>query len=116
GVHSSSAWGSLRFDLTPKQLTAIRRKLLFSTFRSYANVSYPPSATMNLFDFWKDPAVGNPEFYDKYLRPLQQELAGYASRVREDMTDAEVDDLYLRGLRELRARGLDRPLPDRGAQ
>lgn len=31
-------------------------------------------------------------------------------------TDAEVDDLYLRGLRELRARGLDRPLPDRGAQ
>lgn len=31
-------------------------------------------------------------------------------------TDAEVDDLYLRGLRELRARGLDRPLPNRGAQ
>ena len=97
GVHSSSAWGSLRFDLTPKQLTAIRRKLLFSTFRSYANVSYPPSATMNLFDFWKDPAVGNPEFYDKYLRPLQQELAGYASRVREDMTDAEVDEVFVKG-------------------
>ena len=97
GVHSASAWGNLRFDLTPKQLTAIRRKLIFSTFRSYANVSYPPSATMNLFDYWKDPAVGDPGFYEKYLRPLQQKLAGYASRVREDMTDAEVDEVFVKG-------------------
>ena len=98
GVHSASAWGDLRFDLTPKQLTAIRRRLLFSTFRSYANVHYPPSATMNLFDYWKDPAVGDPAFFEKYLRPLQEELKGYAARVKEDMTDEEVDEVYTKGL------------------
>ena len=98
GVHNASAWGSLRFDLTPEQLTAIRRRLLYATFRSYANISFAPSATMNVFEYWKDPGVGDRAFYDKCLAPLEAELKGYAARVKEDMSDAEVNEVFSKGL------------------
>ena len=98
GVHNASAWGSLRFNLTPEQLTAIRRRLLYATFRSYANISFAPSATMSVFEYWKDPGVGDRAFYDKYLAPLEAELKGYAARVKDGMTDAEVDEVFSKGL------------------
>ena len=98
GVHSASAWGSLRFDLAPAQLAAIRRRLLYTTFRGYASISFVPSAKLNLFDYWKDPAIGDPGFYEKCLRPLEQELKGYADRVKEDMTDDEVNEVFTKGL------------------
>ena len=98
GVHSASAWGSLHFDLKPAQLADIRRRLIYSTFRGYANISFVPSAKLNLFDYWKDPAIGDPGFYEKCLRPLEQELKGYADRVKEDMTDDEVNEIFTKGL------------------
>ena len=97
GVHNASAWGSLRFDLKPAQLTAIRRRLLYSTFRSYANISFAPYATMSIFEYWKDPGVGDRAFYDKCLAPLEAELKGYAACVKDGMTDAEVDEVFSKG-------------------
>ena len=97
GVHSASAWGSLRFGLSPTQLTAIRRRLLFSTFRGYKAFPFP-FTSLNIFEYWKDSATGDPAFYEKCLAPLEKELAEYAARVKEDMTDEEVNEVYSRGL------------------
>ena len=53
---------------------------------------------MSVFEYWKDPGVGDRAFYDKYLAPLEAELKGYAARVKDGMTDAEVDEVFSQGL------------------
>lgn len=97
GVHAPSAWGSLRFDLTPEELNMIRRNILFRTFRNYRMV---PRELRNadLFTLWGDPEVGDPEFYRTKLAPLEKELKAWAAMVKENMTDEEVETVYVRAL------------------
>jgi hypothetical protein len=98
GIHSASAWGNLRFTLTPTQLNAIRRDILFKTYRSYKQVPRDPGIRENLFQCWKDPEIGDPDFYDQCLAPLEQELDAYAALVKADMGEAEVAKVYTEAL------------------
>ncbi len=98
GIHSASAWGDLVFSLTESQLSAIRKHIIFRTFRNYKNVSRDPGVRINLFDFWADEENGDPEFFAECLVPLQQELDSYAAMVKEDMTDAAVKKVYSEAL------------------
>lgn len=94
GVHAASAWGNLRFQLTDKQLNQIRRALIFKTYKSWKNVQRDPSTRANIFLCWSDSGVGDPEFYAKILKPLEAELDAYAAKVKPDMTDADVAEIY----------------------
>ncbi|NLC80035.1 MAG: hypothetical protein GX748_02500, partial [Lentisphaerae bacterium] len=98
GIHSASAWGNLRFTLTPPQLNAIRREILFKTYRSYKQVPRDPGVRENLFQCWKDPEIGDPEFYTACLAPLEKELDAYAALVKADMGEAEVAKVYSEAL------------------
>ena len=96
GVHESSSWGDLVFNLTPAQATAIRRKILFDTFKGWN--AAPEEWTCAPFDRWADDVVGDPEFYRQCLKPLEDELRGYVARVKPDMSDADVNEIYAKGV------------------
>ena len=97
-IHSSGAWGSLKFTLTPKQLNEIRKKILFRTFRNWKPVSRSPHTKISIFQLWNDEVVGDPAFYQACLADLEKELDAYAARVTEDMSDADVADVYVNAL------------------
>ena len=98
GIHSASAWGNLRFNLTDKQLNEIRKGILFRTFRTYKNHKIEPGVNENLFRIWQDPVIGDPVFFEKMLAPLEAELDAYAKSITADMTDAQIADVYSKAL------------------
>ncbi len=98
GIHSASKWGNLIFNLTEKQLAAIRKDIIFSTYRDYKKVFRNPRTTENLFELWGDEEIGDPDFYAKYLAPMQKELDAYAKMVKADMSDEDVAKVYSEAL------------------
>ena len=98
GIHSASAWGNLRFTLTPQQLNEIRKEIIFKTYRSYKQVPRDPNVRENLFQCWKDPEIGDPDFYATCLAPLEQELDAYAKLVKADMSAEDVARVYSEAL------------------
>ena len=95
GVHESSSWGRLRFALTEAQLRAIKRRLIYATYKSW---NVPSHGEVAPFDKWADPVIGDPEFYKTALKPLEAELVGYQKRVTADMSDADVDEIAEKAL------------------
>ena len=77
GIHSASSWGDLEFKLNKKQIAEIKRELIAKTYRNYKQVPKSPGITENLFQCWADDAIGDPVFYDKYLKDLEKELDSY---------------------------------------
>ena len=100
GPHGVSEWGRLRFDLSKKQLNEIRREIIFKTYRGFRNIPYGGATGMseNAFSTWSADVIGEPEFYQQYLKPLQDKLEKYAKMVKKDMTDEEVEDVYVNAL------------------
>lgn len=98
GVHSASSWGTLKFELTDKQINKIRKNLIFRYYKGYKMVKRDPATRENLFDIWADSEIGDPDFFKTKLLPLQKELDGYAARVKADMSDADVADIYANAL------------------
>lgn len=94
GVHESTSWGRLVFNLKSEELTAIRRRILLKNAKSWSRGEKRPYATVATFDRWADPVVGDPAFYEASLKPLEAELKAYAKRVTPEMTDADVNDIY----------------------
>ena len=92
-VHNRSAFGALVFEgITPKAAAAIRRIILKKAADAYWNAK---SARSNgCIEFWKDPELGDPAFYAECIAPLVARLDPYAGRVKHDMTDADVMDVY----------------------
>ena len=62
------------------------------------NIRQEPGVNENLFRIWEDSVIGDPDFYQKMLAPLEAELAAYAKMVKYDMTDAEVAEVYTKAL------------------
>ena len=102
GIHSAGAWGNLRFNLTDKQLNEIRREIIFKTYKNFRNVPRDPGIRENLFQCWADTGIGDPEFYQKYVLPLENKLNGYVQKINADMTDAEVADVYVYALPQMK--------------
>ena len=94
-VHEPSRWGDLVFNLSPEQLTAIRRRLVVRTYKSW---NAAPEGRCAPFDEWADPVLGDPEFYEACLKPLEAELKGYSARVKPEMTDADVNEIFVKGV------------------
>ena len=94
GVHEASSWGRLVFNLKPEEIAAIRRRLVYDTYKSWNRAE---RGTLPLFDKWADPVLGDPDFYEQCLKPLEAELKAEAAKVSETMTDAEVNEVYEKG-------------------
>ena len=94
GVHESSSWGSLVFALTPAQLSAIRRRLVYDTYKTWNKSGH---GSLSAFNRWGDPVIGDPAFYAAALKPLEDGLKAQAAKVKADMSDAEVDEVYEKG-------------------
>jgi len=97
GGHAASSWGGLKFELTDRQVNAIRKEVIFRTFRSYKMTS-KEIRPANLFLVWSDPEIGDPDFYQKKLVPLEKELDSYAKMVKEEMSDKDVELVCTRAL------------------
>ena len=105
GIHNVSRWGTLKIDLTPKQLTEIRRGILLRALPDWRKHKYVgPFGALDYFETWADREIGDPDFYKTSLKPLQDELVGYAARIKPDMTDDDVNEVYEKGL--VRIKGL----------
>lgn len=97
-VHQTMMWGNMRFNLTEKQLDAIRREIIFKAYKGYANVRIEPGVNRDLFRHWEDEELGDPEFARACLAPLEKELKEYAALVKEDMSSEDVKKVYVNAL------------------
>ncbi len=92
-VHNRSNFGALVFEgITPAAAAAIRRGILPKASSTFGNALSP--RYNGCLEFWKDPELGDPAFYEECIKPLVDRLRPYQSRVKPDMTDAEVMDVY----------------------
>jgi len=98
GIHSASAWGNLRLELTNKQLNEIRKEIIVKSYRSYKNVPRDPGTKENLFQCWADSEIGDPDFYQTVLEPIEKELDAYAAMVKVDMSDEDVAKIHSNAL------------------
>ena len=105
GIHNASRWGSLEIALSPKQLTEIRRGILLRALPDWRKRKYVgPFGALDFFETWADSEIGDPAFYEECLKSLEDELSGYAKRIKPDMADADVNEVYDKGL--VRLKGL----------
>ncbi len=92
-VHNRSSWGDIVFSgLTPENLSAIKRRLVFKAAAKYRLEGRP--SENGVIDFWRDAQLGDPEFYRTELKPLVDTLDEYAKKVGKEMSVADVDTLF----------------------
>lgn len=90
-VHNPSSWGDIAFSgLTPENLTAIKRAIIFKAAAKYKDVK----RLTNPVQRWNDPELGDPAFYQSEVAPLLASLDQYAAKINQGMTPAEVESLF----------------------
>lgn len=94
-VHNRSTWGDVVFDLTPVQLTAIRRNIVYKAAAAYKKQCGGKWRGTGIFRFWNDPDLGDVAFYKTKLEPLQKQLDAELKKITPDMSDAEVNRIFL---------------------
>lgn len=107
-IHSPTRWGNLRFELTPEQLTAVKRGILARARSGWSDRVYADGSRINWFLYWGDLAIGDPEFSNEALGAVSGELGKLVGRIKPDMTDADVNEVYDQGL--VRIKGLKHEL------
>lgn len=91
-VHNRSSFGALVFDgLTPEAITAIKRVILPKAAAAFRSAR---SANNGCIEIWKDPELGDPAFYEKCVAPLEKRLAADLGKVKADITDEEVNEVF----------------------
>ena len=109
-IHGRSTWGTLAFSLSAADRAKIYRAQIFKAANTYKaekspNPPLPGSVQGGVFDFWQDGELGDPEFYEKVLKPLEEQLDKGLERVKVGMSDDDVRDLtenYLQQWRDIR--------------
>lgn len=93
GVHNRSSFGALVFEgLTPEALASIKRVILPKAAAKFRNACSARNA--GCIENWKDPVLGDVDFYEKCVAPLEKRLSSFLGKVRPEMTDAEVNEVY----------------------
>ena len=94
-IHGRSTWGALVFDLPVEAQTAIKRKLIFKALANYQAEKRTGHHQEGVLDFWMDPVIGDTAFYSLHLEPLVKQLDTYIPLVKADMSDADVEKVFL---------------------
>ena len=102
GIHHSSDWGHLVFNLTSAQLTEIRRELILSSYKTWRTVNIPgtEARAMDIAEKWDDVMMGDCEFYAKCLKPFLDAVDADAKLVTPEMDDATVNEIFERSLQK----------------
>jgi len=91
-VHNRSSFGALVFgNLTPANRAAIQRRLLPAAAGVYRQAL---NSRNGYLEIWQDPELGDQTFFHEVIEPLQTRLGSYLPRVKFEMTDAEVEDVF----------------------
>jgi hypothetical protein len=92
-VHWKDTMGDLVFEnMTPENRTAIQRRLLSKAKAAYEQEK---SARNNGYiEFWMDNQLGDQQFYDIAVAPFVAKADAYASRIKANMTDQEVNEIF----------------------
>jgi len=86
--------------LSPAQRVAIKKGIIVKAMKIYQQekgISH--SYCGSIFRWSKDPLLGDPEFYQKKMLPLQKVLDEYVAKVSPDMSDETVNDIYSNAVR-----------------
>jgi hypothetical protein len=76
--------------LSPQNLNAIKRAIIFKAVAKYRNAK----AITSPVGRWADAELGDPVFYQTKVAPLLARLDKYAEEVNKDMTAADVETIY----------------------
>ncbi|MBR1921087.1 MAG: hypothetical protein IJ829_03655 [Kiritimatiellae bacterium] len=92
-VHNRSSFAEMSFKgVDATALTAIKRTLLLKARNTFNETC---AARANGFaEMWSDPELGDQAFYLAKVKPLLDELGPFAARVKLDMADDEVREVY----------------------
>jgi len=106
-IHGRSSWGRLRFELGEAARVKILRAQLFKAVNGYKRNrdglrGGSPDLRLGCLDYWKDPVLGDPAFYDACLKPLVERLDKVAERVKIGMSDADVKEIVEKNFSEFR--------------
>lgn len=92
-VHNNSSFGSLVFSgLSAANRRAVKRSLVRDGLSAFKRARDPNAN--GCLDFWRDPKLGDRDFYFARLKALEDDLCAWADRVKPGMTDADVDAVF----------------------
>jgi len=89
-IHGRSTWGRLVFDLPASARTAILRHRIFTVLATYQAEKATRAGHAGILDFWQDPVLGDPEFYQVRVKPLVEKLDAFVPLVKPGMSDEDV--------------------------
>jgi len=89
-IHGRSTWGRLVFDLPASARTAILRHRIFTVLATYQAEKVTRAEHAGILDFWQDPVLGDPEFYQVRVKPLVEKLDALVPLVKPGMSDEDV--------------------------
>lgn len=91
-VHNRSSYGAFVFkNMTKENRIAIKRSLLPTALGLYNNSK---SSRNGCIEIWLDNELGDRDFYFKSLKPVVDKLDGFANKIKLDMTDVEVEEVF----------------------
>lgn len=87
-------WGRLKFDgMTPEVLREIRKIIIYKALARYNRQKSAHAG--GKIAIAKDAELGDPEFYEKALKPEVDRLDELAKLVTDDMDDATIEKLWV---------------------
>lgn len=93
-IHGRSTWGNLVFDLDRDDMIEAKKSIIYSALAAYNSEKRTGHNHEGVIDHWKDPAVGDIEFYNAELVPLVKKLDSYIPLVKVDMSRDDVEKVF----------------------
>lgn len=94
-IHGRSSWGKLAFRITKNQMTEIKRRILFAARKNYLAEKTTTGHIHGIISFWKDPVLGDPEFFRERLEPAVKKLDSFLPLVKAGMDPGTVEKVFL---------------------
>lgn len=81
-IHGRSTWGHLVFQMEPEALVKIKRRIIFSALQNYKQELKTNAKLHGIISLMQDKVLGDPDFYQAKVKPLQDFLAPYEALVK----------------------------------
>ena len=91
-VHELSRGVQIRFDLTPAQLTALKRKVSVIAYNRYRKIREDAGGFIQR---WNDGPLGDTEFYAAVVGPLVERLDKAGAELTAPCADGEIERFFV---------------------
>jgi hypothetical protein len=89
-VHELGRALKLNFEMNRKQALTVKRAIVIRAYAKYRTERLRPDGV----SIWKDPELGDPQFYKSDVMPLLERLDKAGAILKNDLSDTEVEDLF----------------------